>query len=130
MDWQLYTNPFTTVVEIDDRADLGSASEFELGTKRTGWKPVSWTRLKAAAKREGQHSRAMKLEVVARPASEGQWIEGMYQEFGTDDRAALRFAKELIREGLADSVWIDVRYSRPFIESRSFTLYRVVRKES
>lgn len=38
-------------------------------------------------------------------------------KLGIDDNGAIRYAKGLIQDGLADSVWVNFRYHRPFGDS-------------
>jgi hypothetical protein len=94
----------------DQRADLGPGYDFELGTKNTKYNPVSWSRLKAAIKAD-PHRMA---EIYVRPALDNVWLDNFYQEFALDDASALRYAKRLIKDGIADSAWVEVRYRHAF----------------
>ena len=98
----------------DWREKIGSLADFELGTKNTDWKDISWKKLAARARKEqaAGHPRRIQLEVYAKPAAGNRWLMELYQEFGLDDRAAERYGEGLIREGLADSVSISAFYSR------------------
>lgn len=94
----------------DERADLGPGYDYELGTKNTDWKPVSWARLKAAIKADPDRMG----EVYVRPAMGNVWLDNFYQEFTLDDVSALRYAKRIIKEGIADSAWVNLRYRHAF----------------
>jgi len=106
------------ITVVDERGDLGGAYEYEIGKgSKPDYSVVTWARLKANVKREqsiARNVRALEAEVYVRPAMGNTWLENFYQEFGLDDRAALNYAKYLLKEGIADSAWVYARIGRPF----------------
>lgn len=121
---------YSAIIDTDNRKELGSRRDFELHrSDRDAWKPVSWARLKKAVKEE-IGTRRPKVNLVLRAAKGNEWLDDG-QDFGLDSAGALRTAKKLIQDGLADSVWINVRYGRVFAErgTASHTLFYLRRAE-
>lgn len=118
----------SVTVDVDNRKEIGSRHDFELQrSEKDAWKPVSWARLKRAAQEE-TGTRRPHVNLVLRAAKGNEWL-GREQDFGLDSTGALRAAKLLIRDGRADSVWVDARYSRVFSERgpTSHTLFHLRR---
>jgi hypothetical protein len=112
------------VIHHDERKEVGSRRDFELHrSDKDAWKPVSWAQLKKAAQTE-KGIRALSVRLLLHAAKENEWL-GDYQDFGLDLPGAIKAAKELIRKNLADSVWIEAEYWRPFAE-RSTTMHTVM----
>lgn len=119
---------YPVVVTTDNRKDLGSRRDFELQrSEKDAWKPVSWTSLKKAAQEE-TGTRRPRVDIVLRAALDNEWID-KGQDFGYDSAGALRVAKMLIRDGLADSVYVDAMYFRPFSQREHRTAHDLFRLE-